>query len=151
MTLGLQEVPATCEFLQHGQHTPVPHPQPFVQSHINTPTTLHAKNSSSGARSHSAQPIATWPSSLTADQLSLPNSLTQTIILEEDPQYSVEIPDNDEDDEVTGNGLGQEDGDPDDEDELDDELDVEVDANDKGVAGKAQPSCRPLLSFKAII
>ena len=146
-TLGLQEVPATWEFLQHAQHTPVPHPQPFVRSRINTPTTLHAKNSSSDARSHSAQPTAAWPSSLTADQPPLPNSLTQTIILEEDPQRSVEIPDNDEDDEATGNGLGQEDGDPDDEDELNDELNVEVDVDDKGVAGKAQPSRRPLPSW----
>ena len=69
-------------------------------------------------------------------------------ILEEDPQHAVEIPDNDEDDEATGNGLGHEDGDPDDEDELDDEGDEGPDVDDdKGMATKAQRYRHPLPSW----
>lgn len=146
MSLGPQEAPATWEFMQHAQVPHGPHPNPFVQSRIQTPTTLRAnKNNGSSTRSHSTQPTTPWPSSPTADQQLLPNCPSQSIILEEDPQRSIEIPENDEDDEATGNGLGQEDGDPYDEDELDDELDEGVD--DDGVAGKAQPSRRPLPSW----
>jgi hypothetical protein len=145
MSLGPQEVFATWESMQRAQ---VPHPHPFDQSRIHTPTTLRTKNNSSSARSHSAQPTTTQPSSPTvADQQLLPNCPTQSIILEEDPQRSIEIPENDEDDEAIGNGLGEEDGDPNDEDELDDELDEGVDVNDKEAAGKAQPSRRPLPSW----
>ena len=76
-----------------------------------------------------------------------PSNSTQVIIPDEDPQHSIEIPENDEEDEATGDGLGEEDDDPDDEDELDDELDEAVDVDDNGTAGKAKSSRRPLPSW----
>jgi len=87
---------------------------PTSSHHENTPTTSNSQNS-------------------------LSNHLTQTIIAEEDPQRSVKIPEDDEDDEATGDGLGEEDSDPDDDDEGDDELNEEVELDDRGLAGKATP------------
>lgn len=82
------------------------------------------------------------------DRQPVSNLPTRSIILEEDPQRAVEISDDDEDDEATGNGLGHEDGDPDDEDELDDEGDEGPDVDDgKGMAAKAQPCRHPLPSW----
>ena len=70
----------------------------------------------------------------------------QSIIADEDPQRSIEISEDDEDDEATGDGLGEEDGVLDDNDEGDDDFDegFEPEFDDKGTAGKAKPSRRPL-------
>ena len=70
------------------------------------------------------------------------NPPTQSIIAEEDPQRSIEISEDDEDDEATGDGLGEEDGDPDDDGEGFDE-EPEFD-EETGMAGKAKPSRRSL-------
>ena len=119
-----------------------PQPRPLNSSHTCLPNTLHPKTNGTTRSSHPVSPTTTHPSSPAADQQPQSNSPTQSIILEEDPQRSVEIPENDEDDEATGDGLGEEDDEPDDEDELDDELDEGVDVDDKGMAGTAKPSHR---------
>ena len=145
-----QEAPAAWAALglQSRQHTSSPQPQPFNPLQIHKPTTPHANNNSNTSRSHPAEPTTTQPSSPTTNQPPpLSHLQNQSIILEEDPQRSIEILKNDEDDEAMGNGLGEEDGDPDDEDELDDELDEGEDVDNKGNTGKAQSSRRPLPSW----
>ena len=72
------------------------------------------------------------------------SSPTQSIIAEEDPQQSIEISEDDEDDEATGDGLGEEDDDLDDNGEGDGDFDEGSEFDDKGMAGKAKPSRRPL-------
>ena len=76
------------------------------------------------------------------------NLPTQSIIAEEDPQRSIEISEDDEDDdEATGDGLGEEDG-PDDDDEGDDDFDEGSEFDDMGTAttgfGQPKPTRRPL-------
>ena len=64
------------------------------------------------------------------------------MIAEEDPQRSIEISEDDEDDEATGDGLGEEDGDPDDDGNGD--FDEGSEFDNKGMAGQAKSSCGPL-------
>jgi len=110
------------------QRTPMLLTQPSNSTRNSMPTSSHHENTPTTSNS----------------QNSLSNHLTQTIIAEEDPQRSVEIPEDDEDDEATGNGLGEEDSDPDDDDEGDDELNEEVELDDRELAGKATPGHQPL-------
>ena len=146
----LQEAPAAWAALglmRSAQHTPAPHTQPSNPPQIHNPTTLYANNNSNTSRYYPVMPITTRSSSPTTNQQPLSHPPTQSIILEEDPQRSIEILENDEDDEATGKGLGEEDDDPDDEDELEDELGEGEDVDNNGNTTKAQSSRRPLPSW----
>jgi hypothetical protein len=114
----------------------------------------HHKNAATPSISTLPVPSISQPPSAAKNLLF--NPPTQSIIADEDPQRSVEISEDDEDDEATGDGLGEEDGDPDDEGEGDDDFDEGFEFDDKGTTGnlKAKPSRRPLPpwlleSFKA--
>jgi len=133
---------ASLGFASNSQHTPVPLTQSRNPSHNPTLTPFNREDTTIASNSQPACPSTTQPPATT--RRPLPDPPTQTIIEDEDPQRSIEIPEDDEDDEAIGNGLGEEDGDPDDEDEGDDEVDEEVEVDDKGIAGKAKPSRRPL-------
>jgi len=107
-------------------------------SHIAIPTTSHHKNTT--APSISPLPAPSTTQQPAAAQNPLFNPPTQSIIAEEDPQRSIEISEGDEDDEATGDGLGEEDGDQDDDGEGDDDFDEGSEFDDKPMAGKAKPS-----------
>ena len=92
-----------------------------------------------------ALPVPSTSQPPPAAQNPLFNPPTQSIIPDEDPQRSIEIFEDDEDDdEATGDGLGEEDGDPDDDGEGDGDFDEGSEFDEKGMAGKAKPSRRPL-------
>ena len=108
-------------------------------SHNAIPTTSHHENTA--AQFISPFPV---PSTIQPPPGLLAQNPTQSIIAEEDPQRSIEISKDDEDDEATGDGLGEEDGDPDDNGEGDDDFDEGFEFDDNATAGKAKPSRRPL-------
>ena len=92
-----------------------------------------------------ALPVPSTSQPPPAAQNLLFNPPTQSIIPDKDPQRSIEIFEDDEDDdEATGDGLGEEDGDPDDDGEGDGDFDEGSEFDEKGMAGKAKPSRRPL-------
>jgi hypothetical protein len=112
-------------------------PESRNPSHNAIPTTSNYENTTAPSISPLPVPSTTQPPPAA-------QNLTQSIIAEEDPQRSIEISKDDEDDEATGDGLGEEDGDPDDDGEGDDDFNEGFEFYDKETGEKAKRSRRPL-------
>jgi hypothetical protein len=124
MTIGL--APESCQTPSHSNATV---PTPSHHESITAPLSI------------SPLPVPSTAQPPPPAENPLFNPPTQSIIAEEDPQRSIEIPEDDED-EATGDGLGEEDGNPD--DDGDGDFDEGSEFDNKGTAGQAKPSPRPL-------